>query len=33
MGKYLEATANDLLFSDWDRAYIGNSMASQPTSA
>ena len=33
MGEYLEATANDLLFSDWDRAYISNSMASQPTSA
>ena len=29
----MEATANDLLFSDWDRAYISNSMASQPTSA
>ena len=33
MGEYLEATANDLLFSDWDRAYISNSMASQSTSA
>ena len=33
MGEYLEATANDLLFSDWDRAYISNSMASHPTSA
>ena len=33
MGEYLEATANHLLFSDWDRAYISNSMASQPTSA
>ena len=33
MGEYLEATANDLLFSDWDRAYISKSMASQPTSA
>lgn len=33
MGEYLEATANDLLFDDWERAYITNSMASQPTSA
>ncbi len=33
MGEYLEATANSLLFSDWDRAWLSNSTASQPTSA
>ena len=33
MGEYLEATANDLLFSDWDRGYISICMASQPSSS
>lgn len=33
MGEYLEATATTLLFSDWQRAYLSNSTATQPTSA
>lgn len=33
MGEYLEATANNLLFDDWERAWLSNSTASQPTSA
>ena len=33
MGEYMEATANSLLFTDWDRAWLSNSTASQPTSA
>lgn len=33
MGENLSATAGSLLFTDWERAYISNSTATQPTAA
>ena len=33
MGESMDATAGDLLFSEWDKAWLSNSAATQPTSA